>query len=335
MKTLAAQHRRGRSPTNKVTFQKHDSEAQTVKEERKSDQSTGNQGFGACLMYTNTTTYSQATAEMALMKIENQVRVSSAGSLSDMNTVQGILGKETVEVLRDTGCSSVIVKKTLGPEEACTGRNRTMVIVDCTSRVLPEAKMSIDTPYYKDEVLALCLENPHVDLIVGNKPGASERTDPDKNWVPTQAVQTRAHSKRSVQSMTLKTPEIIGQGITPAQICRAPQGNPCLKKLMTMCDSNEIRGKASFFKKRKFSSPSVERGRILVQLIVPQQYRKMVMKLAHESIMAGHLATKRFVQEVLSEFFFGLETLVILKDFVSLAISANALYLKVKISRFR
>ena len=36
-----------------------------------------------------------------------------------------------------------------------------------------------------------------------------------------------------------------------------------------MCDSNEVRGKASFFKKndllyRKFSSPSVERGRIFV-----------------------------------------------------------------------
>ena len=75
-----------------------------------------------------------------------------------------------------------------------------------------------------------------------------------------------------------------------------------------MCDSNEVRGKASFFKKndllyRKFSSPNVERGRIFVQLIVPQQYRKMVMQLAHESIMAGHLRIKRTVQKVLSEFF--------------------------------
>ena len=96
-----------------------------------------------------------------------------------MNTVQGMLGNETVEVLRDTGCSGVIVKQILVPEEAYTGRSQTMVMVDCTSRVLPEAKVSIGTSYYNGEVLALCLENPLVDLIVGNIPGARERTDPD------------------------------------------------------------------------------------------------------------------------------------------------------------
>ena len=75
-----------------------------------------------------------------------------------------------------------------------------------------------------------------------------------------------------------------------------------------MYASNEVRGKVSFFKNndllyRKFSSPNVKRGRIFVQLIVPKQNRKMVMKLAHESFMAGHLAIKRTVHKVLSEFF--------------------------------
>ena len=76
MKAGAAQNRRIRSPTKKVTFQQQDSEAQTVKEEKESDQSTENQVCGACLMYTNTVTYSQATAETALIKTEDQVRVS-------------------------------------------------------------------------------------------------------------------------------------------------------------------------------------------------------------------------------------------------------------------
>ena len=53
---------------------------------------------------------------------------------------------------------------------------------------------------------------------------------------------------------------------------------------------------------RKFSSSKVERGRKFTQLLVPQQYRSLVMKLAHESIMAGHLAVKRTLQKVLSEF---------------------------------
>ena len=217
-----------------------------MKEEKESDQSTENRVCGAC---TNTVTYSQETAETALKKTEYQVRVTSVASLSEMNTVLGILGKETVEILRDTGCSGVIVTKLLVPEEAHTGRIQTVVMVDYTTRVLPEAKVSIDTTYYKGEVLALCLENPLVDLIVGNIPGARERTDPDINWVPTLTVQTRAQSRQLDQSETLKTPEIISQGITPAQICNAQKEDPSLKIIKTMCDSNEVRGKASFFKK--------------------------------------------------------------------------------------
>ena len=53
-----------------------------------------------------------------------------------------MLGKDTVEVLRDSGCSDVIVKKVLIPEEAYIRRNQTMVIVDFTSRVLPRGSKS-------------------------------------------------------------------------------------------------------------------------------------------------------------------------------------------------
>ena len=50
----------------------------------------------------------------------------------------------------------------------------------------------------------------------------------------------------------------------------------------------------------------MENGRVFVQLVVPQQYRKTIMKLAHESIMSGHLAVKMTIQKVLSEFLSGL-----------------------------
>ena len=47
----------------------------------------------------------------------------------------------------------------------------------------------------------------------------------------------------------------------------------------------------------------MENGRVFVQLVVPQQYRKTIMKSVHEYIMSGHLAVKRTIQKVLSEFF--------------------------------
>ena len=244
---------------------------------------------------------------MVKTSVGSPVKVSSISSLSEMSTVQGMVGKKPVEVLRDTGCSGVIVSKDLVPESTYTGRSQTMVMVDYSSRVVPEVKISIDTPYYK-RVLALCVEKPLVGLIIGNIPGARERNNPDINWAAALAVQTGAHAKQEGVTSKLKTPSIIDQTITPAQVSNAQKEDLSLATTRNRCEANETIGKATFFKKndllnRKFSSPNIEHGRRFTQLIVPQQFRKLVMKLAHESVMAGHLAIKRTIQKVLSEFY--------------------------------
>ena len=56
-------------------------------------------------------------------------------------------------------------------------------MVDRTTLQLPEAKVSLDTPYFKGDTLAHCMENPLVDVIIGNTPGASDAHDPNINWV--------------------------------------------------------------------------------------------------------------------------------------------------------
>ena len=54
---------------------------------------------------------------------------------------------------------------------------------------------------------------------------------------------------------------------------------------------------------RKFQSQKVQNGKKFTQLVVPMRYRNVVLKLAHESILAGHMSTARTISRVLSEFF--------------------------------
>ena len=54
---------------------------------------------------------------------------------------------------------------------------------------------------------------------------------------------------------------------------------------------------------RKFSSPNVEQGKIFEQLIVPEQYRELVIQLAHEYIFTGHLSVTSNIHKVLSEYY--------------------------------
>ena len=173
MKAGAVDYRRSRSPTRKVTFQTQEPEVPKEETAKDGNQNTEPKVCGACLILTDAVNYSQATTnerEMVKTSVGSPIKVSSVSSLSEMSTVQGFVGEKPVEVLRDTGCSGVIVSKDLVPESAYTGRSQTMVMVDYSSRVVPEVKVSIDTPYYKGEVLALCVEKPLVGLIIGNLP---------------------------------------------------------------------------------------------------------------------------------------------------------------------
>ena len=251
VKAGAVDYRRRRSPTRKVTFQTQ--EPKVPKEETAKDrnQNTEPKGCGACLILTDVVNYSQATTnerEKVNTSVGSPIKVSPVSSLSEMNTVQGFVGEKPVEVLRDTGCSGVIVSKDLVPESAYTGRSQTMVMVDYSSRVVPKVKVSIDTPYYKGEVLALCVEKPLVGLIIGNIPGARERNNPDINWVPALAVQTRAQAKREGVTSKLKTPSIIDITINPEQVSNAQKEDVSLTTTRSPCETNETIGKATFFK---------------------------------------------------------------------------------------
>ena len=135
-----------------------------------------------------------------------------------------------------------------------------------------------------------------------------ERNNPDINWVPALAVQTRAQAKREGVTSKLKTLSIIDRTITPAQVSKAQKDDVSLTTTRNRCEANETIGKATFFKRndllyRKFSSPNVEQGKIFEQLIVPEQYREVVMQLAHESILTGHLLVTSSVHKVLSEYY--------------------------------
>ena len=64
-----------------------------------------------------------------------------------MPVVTGMLGEATVEVLRDTGCSGVIVKR-----DQLTGELGHVMTVTRTVLKVPIAKVKVDTPYFSGTV---------------------------------------------------------------------------------------------------------------------------------------------------------------------------------------
>lgn len=121
-----------------------------------------------------------------------------------MSVVKGKIGDKTVNVLRDTGCSSVVVKKELVSEEQYTGDFNCMLLIDNTVRKVPIARITIDSPYLSGEVDAQCLPNAIYDLIIGNVAGAQPAEDPDPGWQEACAVTTRSQAMKDGKQMPLK-----------------------------------------------------------------------------------------------------------------------------------
>ena len=109
-----------------------------------------------------------------------------------MPVSQGKVNGHIVTILRDTGCSGVVIKRDLVRDSQFNGKSQLCILIDGTKLPAPVANVFIDTPYYTGNVEAWCMENPVYDLIVGNIEGAGLPGEPDPHWKLVQAVQTRA-----------------------------------------------------------------------------------------------------------------------------------------------
>ena len=63
-----------------------------------------------------------------------------------MPVVNGRVGEKTVDVLRDTGLSGIVVKKSLVSEDQFTGDFNVMLLIDNTAKKVPLSLIHISEP---------------------------------------------------------------------------------------------------------------------------------------------------------------------------------------------
>ena len=96
---------------------------------------------------------------------------------------EGYVGDKKVTVLCDTGCTSAVVRRSLVTMDQMTDKKWSCALIDRTIRRLPVAKLQVDTPYYKGELYAMCVEDPIYDLIIGNIQGVRTPSRIDRKEV--------------------------------------------------------------------------------------------------------------------------------------------------------
>nr|CAB3263335.1 uncharacterized protein LOC108950802 [Phallusia mammillata] len=112
-------------------------------------------------------------------KIENALFVQKCSY--KLKPTLGQVGQRTVETIRDTGCTSVMVRRSLVTDDQMTGQIRYVQGFIGDPEPMPTAMITIDTPYYSGTVEALCVSDLNVELIIGNIAGARDWESPEPN----------------------------------------------------------------------------------------------------------------------------------------------------------
>ena len=217
-----------------------------------------------------------------------------------MPVVKGKIGDKTVNVLRDTGCSGIVVKKELVTEEQCTGDFSCMLLIDNTVRKVPIARITVDTPYLSGEVDVQCLPDAIYDLIIGNVPGARPADQPDPRWQEACAVTTRSKAKKEGKRTPLKVASSSRSAIVDRnELVRLQREDKSLEKYWDRRDI-KVKGEqeVSFEVKdgvlyRSYKHPYVNGGKPIRQVMVPTPLRRQLMEVAHEFILGGHMGVKK------------------------------------------
>ena len=234
----------------------------------------------------------------------------------------GRVGNHTVTLLRDTGCDGVVVKRDLVEQCQLTGDFQRLVLMNRSVLEVLVARISIDTPVYTGEVLALCMHDPICDLVIGNIPGV-HREIMGTSGLPREekslaasagdshscAVLTRAQAEKEREPV--KPLHVSGYptlSVNPREFREAQRKDDDLARYYEFVHQTDAQDEVrkwfalqddTLF--RFYRRP--EDDVILRQAIVPTAYRAEVLRIGHEGLLAGHLGIKKTTDRIVTHFF--------------------------------
>jgi len=227
----------------------------------------------------------------------------------------GMCNGKNVKILRDTGATTVLVRKSLIPKKFISNEKVMLNFADGRSVSAPKTKIKVDCAYYSGETEAVCLDGLPFDLLIGNIPGAvcacsavAENYAEHENSV--NMVQTRGQiqqeEKPEVPTKALQSEFLFDLDVLNTQELIALQKNdPKLKSYFEKIDENTC-DYPKFTLKNGVLTKLCIKGKnikdVVEQIVLPSQLTTKVMKLAHDPIFSGHLGVQKTIDRVTVHF---------------------------------
>ncbi|KAK7092391.1 hypothetical protein V1264_008140 [Littorina saxatilis] len=250
------------------------------------------------------------------------------GSCHNLPISDGKIGGQHVRVLRDTGCTTVGVRKSLVLPDQYTGDIACCISFGGRVERFPVALIDIDTPFFAGRVKACVVDEPVCDLILGNIEGVIDVQSPSS--APALAPKSECHSHSllgvggevanvaKTRSMAAKsgipkpllTPEAPKMDIEQQDMARLQVEDETLKLLFLKAKNGDVQQMSNGTIRFEIRSDLLYRVSLNTktqventQLLLPKTLRKTALVAAHDSILSAHSGVSRTTKRVLSNFF--------------------------------
>ena len=226
---------------------------------------------------------------------------------SRLPTAIGTVNGKEIRVLRDTGCTGVVVRRSLVSDGQMLNKQSGVTLINNYNQRCPMTRINIDCPFFRGITDALCIDDPAHDLVIGNIEGSKF---PDMTHFSSGVV-NKQRSKKSRKNRKVKVADkFIRQH--RQELCMMQASDVKLIEIRRRVESGSVT------KSRSFSSGETKfirrngliyrhfkkNANVSLQLEVPSSLTHSVMNLAHESRkVVNHRGRKETISKVLDEFF--------------------------------
>ena len=226
---------------------------------------------------------------------------------SRLPTAVGTVNGKEVRVLRDTGCTGIVVRRSLVSDGQMLNKQSGVTLINNYKQRCPVARINVDCPFFRGTTDALCIDDPAHDLVIGNIEGSKF---PDITHFSS-GVFNKKRSKKSRKNRKVKVADkFIRQN--RQELCMMQASDAKLADIRRRVKSGSVT------KSRSFSSGETKfirrngliyrhfkkNANVSLQLVVPSSLTHSVMNLAHESLkVVNHRGRKETISKVLDEFY--------------------------------
>lgn len=239
---------------------------------------------------------------------QSEILCSVKNSHANLPISKGVVNGVQISVLRDSGATIAGVRKALVHPHQYLGTDQEVISFGGQIQTFPLAEVDVQTSFYAGPLVCCVIQEPVVDLILGNVKGVSPIPGlivGDDRAVMASVV-TRAQSQKDKQTPQKLPVHVLPEDFSVQQLKQWQKDDKTIAQFYNLAQQSQTDAQQSqysfVFCEGVLTRQFLKKGEEIVQIVVPLKARQIVLSTAHDGLLSGHCGVRKTLIRVQNRF---------------------------------